>query len=164
VNAYLHLDQFEDRARFSTWLTRIAIHEALARARRGRSTSGAAAMTDGADVDRCHAAAPTPEHQAFASELGRLLEAALDALPDTYRLVFILREVEGMSTAETGDCLDIAEDTVKTRLYRARALLRRELSARAGAATAEAFRFHAVRCDRIVAEVFERIHTDAARR
>jgi RNA polymerase sigma-70 factor (ECF subfamily) len=113
------------------------------------------------DVDRCQTAAPTPEHQAFASELGRLLEAALDALPASYRLVFMLREIEGLSTAETGDCLDIAEDTVKTRLYRARALLRREISARVGAATAEAFRFHAPRCDRVVSGVFGRIREES---
>ena len=163
VNAYFHLDQFEDRARFSTWLTRIAIHEALARARRGQAGSAAGiGAADAQAADRCHTGAPTPEHQAFASELGRLLEAALDALPETYRVVFLLREIEGLSTAETGACLDIAEDTVKTRLYRARALLRRELSARAGAASAEAFRFDAARCDRVVAAAFSRIRTTTA--
>jgi RNA polymerase sigma-70 factor, ECF subfamily len=157
VNAYLHLDQFSDRARFSTWLTKIVIHEALARVRHhsfANLTYCPAALED------FQSNLPDPEHQAFASELRRLLEAAVDALPPSYRIVFVLREIEGLTTTETGNCLDLAEDTVKTRLHRARTLLREELCTRAGAATSDAFRFHAQRCDRVVARVFERIRIE----
>jgi RNA polymerase sigma-70 factor (ECF subfamily) len=161
VNAYFHLDQFADRARFSTWLTKIAIHEALARARRSSFTN----LSKCTDLDKLaqedlHSTLPNPEHQAFASEMSRLLEASIDTLPEAYRIVFILREIEGLSTTETGDCLDLGEDTVKTRLHRARALLREELCARVGAATADAFRFHARRCDRVVGRVFELIRLE----
>jgi RNA polymerase sigma-70 factor (ECF subfamily) len=88
-----------------------------------------------------------------------MLEAALESLPESYRTVFMLREVEGLSTIDTAECLEINEDTVKTRLHRARGLLRDELYARAGAASAEAFQFHASRCDRVVARVLEQIGT-----
>ena len=101
--------------------------------------------------------APDPEHQAFATELKGFLESAVDALPEPHRLVFTLREIEGLSTAETAACLEISEENVKTRLHRARALLRDELFARTGAATAGAFHFHLSRCDRVVAGVFEKI-------
>ncbi len=86
-----------------------------------------------------------------------LLEAAIEAIPATYRAVFVLREVEGLSTAETAQCLDVSEDVVKTRLHRARGYLRAELLERAGAASATAFSLHLSRCDRIVAGVFARL-------
>jgi RNA polymerase sigma-70 factor, ECF subfamily len=155
VNAYFHLNQFAERARFATWLTKIAIHEALARARRRRP------LSEGEPIDtkmvEPASRLPDPEQQAFASEVSRMLEAAVESLPENYRVVFMLREVEGLSTMDTADCLEINEDTVKTRLHRARGLLRDELYARAGAATAEAFQFHAPRCDRVVARVMEQI-------
>ena len=102
-------------------------------------------------------AAPDPERQAFGRELASLIEAAVDTLPDGAREVFVLRDVEGLSTAETADCLSVSADVVKTRLSRARAALRRQLFERAGMAAANAFGFHRSRCDRIVAAVFERI-------
>jgi RNA polymerase sigma-70 factor (ECF subfamily) len=158
LNAFVHLDQFADRARFSTWLTKIAVHEALARARSRRPGASAlpideTAMNDAASTQ------PNPEHQAFAGELRRILESAVDALPQDYRVVFMLRQIEGLSTQETADSLEINEDTVKTRLHRARALLREELYARTGVATVDAFQFHASRCDRVVADVFVLIAT-----
>jgi RNA polymerase sigma-70 factor (ECF subfamily) len=158
VNAFFHLDQFAERARFATWLTRIAVHEALARTRR-RRPADERGSSDDASMDEHPSRLPDPEHQAFASELGRMLEAALESLPESYRTVFMLREVEGLSTIDTAECLEINEDTVKTRLHRARGLLRDELYARAGAASAEAFQFHASRCDRVVARVLEQIGT-----
>jgi RNA polymerase sigma-70 factor (ECF subfamily) len=161
VNAYFHLDQFGERARFSTWLTRIAVNEALARARRRAAhlTLTGSPEMDESSMDHLASTLPNPEHQAFAGELGQLLESAIGALPESYRIVFVLREVEGLSTAETAECVDIGEDTVKTRLHRARGLLRDELYARAGVAARDAFQFHASRCDRVVAGVFERILT-----
>jgi RNA polymerase sigma-70 factor (ECF subfamily) len=97
--------------------------------------------------------APDPERQAYAGELHRLLEDVVDALPETYRTVFMLREIEGLSTAESAEGLGVSEEAVKTRLHRARALVRRAVTARLGDATVEAFAFHAPRCDRVVAAV-----------
>ena len=160
VNAYTHLGQFAGRARFSTWLTRIALHEAIARARRRgtRMESGLAGEEGREDEDvRLAAADPSPEHKAFSAELRTLLEEAIDALPPGYREVFMLREVEGLSTSEAADSLELTDEAVKTRLHRARALLKERLLARTGAEAADAFQFHAVRCDSVVSGVLERI-------
>jgi RNA polymerase sigma-70 factor (ECF subfamily) len=101
--------------------------------------------------------APDPERQASNSEIRRLLEEAVEKLPDAYRTIFMLRDVEDMSTTDAADVLEITEENVKVRLHRARALLRKSLYARAGMERKEAFNFHAVRCDRVVNNVFERI-------
>jgi RNA polymerase sigma-70 factor (ECF subfamily) len=154
VNAYSHLRQFDQRARFSTWLTRIAVHEAIARARRrGRY------MTMEEEVAQPGAASstPDPERQAFARELGRLVESAIDRLPDGAREVFVLRQVEELSTEEAAYVLDVSEAVVKTRLSRARAALRRDLEERAGLAESTAFRFLRPRCDAVVSKVLTRI-------
>jgi RNA polymerase sigma-70 factor (ECF subfamily) len=159
VRAYQHLDQFAGRAKFSTWLTRIAVHEALARQRRGTRYQELNSMSDreGDPMDRLATLAPDPEQQASNSETRRLLEEAVETLPDAYRTIFMLRDVEEMSTIDTAHVLDISEENVKVRLHRARALLRKSLYARAGMERKEAFNFHAVRCDRVVRKVFERI-------
>jgi len=159
VNAFVHLDQFEERAQFSTWLTRIAVHEALARRRR---TNAHASLTTNGDepgdfMETLVAPQPDPERQAYATELGRVLESAVDALPNAYRAVFMLREIEGLSTAETAAGLDLGEEAVKTRLHRARAMVRRSLTDRLGAAASSAFQFHADRCDRVVQAVLTEI-------
>jgi len=108
-------------------------------------------------MDRFASLAPDPEQQASNSEIRRLLEEAVEELPDAYRTIFMLRDVEEMSTADTADVLAITEENVKTRLHRARALLRKSLYVRAGMERREAFSFHAVRCDRVVKNVFDRI-------
>jgi RNA polymerase sigma-70 factor, ECF subfamily len=158
VNAYAHLRQFNGRAQLSTWLTRIAVNEAIARARRqGRYRSLDA---DGPDEVRAIAsrpAPPDPERQAFARELAALLESAVDALPDGCREVFVLRQVQGLSTSETAQTLGVSDDVVKTRLSRARAALRDDLFERAGLAAQNAFTFLGSRCDRIVDFVMGRI-------
>ena len=161
VNAYLHLEQFENRASFSTWLTKIAVYEALARARRRGRFEQTDTIHDGDDetMDALKSRGPDPERQAFIGELHALLESAIEALPGHYRAVFVMREVEGMSTAETAECLEITEETAKTRLHRARLLLREDLYQRAGVVSAAAFPFQAPRCDRVVATVFERIES-----
>ena len=102
-------------------------------------------------------ATPDPERQAFSRELAALLESAIDRLADGPREVFMLRQVEGMSTAEVAGALEVSEDVVKTRLSRARAALRRDLFERAGIQSPEAFRFLRPRCDRVVAAVLARI-------
>jgi RNA polymerase sigma-70 factor (ECF subfamily) len=96
---------------------------------------------------------PDPERQAFTGELRSLLEWAIDGLPNGAREVFVLREVEGLSTAETADALGVSEDVVKTRLSRAKAALRRTVIERTGATAPEVFRFYRPRCDRVVARV-----------
>ena len=158
VNAYSHLRQFDGRSRFSTWLTRIAIHEALARARRrGRYTDMDLEHPSALTVATSTAAPLDPERLALSRELGALMESAIDRLPDGAREVFILRTVEGMSTAEVVAALDVSEAVVKTRLSRARATLRRELSAQTEAVASSTFRFLRPRCDRVVAAVLARI-------
>ena len=159
VRAYEHLNQFAGRAKFSTWLTRIAVHEALARQRRGNRYQELEPMSEreGDPMDRFASLTPNPEQQASNSEIRRLLEEAVDNLPDNYRTVFMLRDIEEMSTTDAADVLEITEENVKVRLHRARALLRKSLYARAGMEKNEAFNFHAIRCDRVVKNVFERI-------
>jgi RNA polymerase sigma-70 factor (ECF subfamily) len=149
LNAFAHLDQFEARARLSTWLTRIVIHEAYARLRQ-HTRQPSAAPPPAAPL-------PSPEQQAYASELNRVIEGAVDELPEPYRLVFMLRDVEGMSTAEAGEALGLGLEAVKTRLHRARAMLRRAVAMRVGAAAADTFQFEAPRCDRVVAHVMHRL-------
>jgi RNA polymerase sigma-70 factor, ECF subfamily len=160
INAFTHLHQFEQRAQFSTWLIRITLHEALARRRR-RNVEASAAMTDrdqdGELMDELIAPDPDPERQAYAAELAQVLEDAVDGLPEAYRIVFALRDVEGLSTAETAAGLSIGEEAVKTRLHRARAMLRRTLAEQFGAVSARAFQFHASRCDRVVSAVLAKI-------
>jgi RNA polymerase sigma-70 factor (ECF subfamily) len=158
VRAYQHLNQFAGRAKFSTWLTRIAVHEALARAqRRSRIDSLDAVTGPNGEVSMPDTSIISPEAQASGREVSALLENALLALPDAYRTIIMLRDVEEMDTAETAEVLAITEENVKVRLHRARALLRRELFTRAGATSSAAFQFPATRCDRVVKTVFERI-------
>jgi RNA polymerase sigma-70 factor, ECF subfamily len=163
VNAFTHLGQFNGSARFSTWLTKIAIHEALARARRRGRYETFDDQSSGAEAFMSSNPVHSPERQAFAGELRGLLEAAIDALPDGMREVFVLREVESLSTAEVAECLGVSEDVVKTRLSRGRAALRRLLMARTGASAPEAFRFYRPRCDRVVTQVLGRISRQQSR-
>jgi RNA polymerase sigma-70 factor (ECF subfamily) len=157
VNAYAHLDQFAGTARFATWLTRITTYEAFARLRR-RGRQQETHMGEGEDaMDGFPTLQPSPEREAFAGELRRALEASLDALPEAYRTIFVLRDVEGLSTAEAAECLEVSEEVVKTRLHRARALLREDLFDRAGLSARTVFSFDGERCDRIVAVVLARL-------
>ena len=159
VNAYANLRQFKGHAQFATWLTRIAINEALARVRRSGRYEAFDEELSVVETFVPMNPAPDPEHQAVTAELRSLLEWAIDALPDGAREVFVLRDVEGLSTAETAASLGVSEDVVKTRLSRARATLRRSLLQRAGASAPDVFRFYRPRCDRVVAAVLARIAT-----
>jgi RNA polymerase sigma-70 factor (ECF subfamily) len=157
VNAFAHLRQFNGKAKFSTWLTRIVINESLSRVRRRDKFEPF--EDEHANVERFPSPQPPrdPERDAATAELRALLEAAIDRLPDGAREVFVLREVEGLSTADAADALGVSEDVVKTRLSRARAALRRDLMEQAGAAAADTFRFYRPRCDRIVSAVLSQI-------
>jgi RNA polymerase sigma-70 factor (ECF subfamily) len=174
VRAFAQLAQFEGRATWATWLTRIAVNEALARVRRrGRFVN---TDIDGLEdrsmeprdrdrdrpVTRASAARsqlpePGPEDLASAREMVAFLERAVDALPDIYRTVFVLREVEGLSTADTAASLEISEELVKVRLHRARGELRRTLESSMGRVQRDLFGFHLTRCDRVVERVMSRI-------
>jgi RNA polymerase sigma-70 factor, ECF subfamily len=159
VRAYAHLNQFNGQAQFSTWLTKIAVYEALARLRgQGRTDNIDLILETNIHVmSSVTRMSRDPETQAYDEELKVVMERAIQSLPATYRSVFVLRAVEGMNVAETAGCLDLSLEAVKTRFHRGRSLLRRELQRRAGVTTAQAFPFHLSRCDRIVAAVFQRI-------
>jgi RNA polymerase sigma-70 factor, ECF subfamily len=179
INAYLHLDQFEERSQFSTWLTRIAVNEAIGRREKTKTAERISERLEenrveknrvekhrveknrGIAVDTFTSSQPSPEHQAYARELQRVLEQAVDELPDNYRTVFMLRDIEGLSTSETGEGLGLGEEAVKTRLHRARAMIRRSVASRIGEVAAGAFTFQAPRCDRVVAYVLEQLNASA---
>lgn len=153
VRAFEQLGRLEDRSAFAAWVCKIVVHEARARLRRRRTVK----EVNGARGQTPQAAPADPEQQALSRQLQRVLADAIDALPLGYRTVFVLREIDGMSTAEVSAALGIREPAVKTRLHRARAALRDELFARIGAAALPPFSFRGERCDRLVATVLRRI-------
>lgn len=152
--AYEHLSEFESRARFSTWLTRIAVHEALARVRRRSRFASFESQSE--EAMPLHSAS-SPEQQTSDVEMRGVLESAVGKLPDEFRSVFVLRAVEGMSGAETAECLGIPEETVKTRLHRARGRLREMVIESIEPAVPSLYEFHLSRCDRVVAAVLRKI-------
>jgi RNA polymerase sigma-70 factor (ECF subfamily) len=159
VSAYQHLDQFAGRSAFPTWLTRIAVHEALRRIRlRNRNVSlddvgddGEALMNDVAETS------PNPEQNASRTELSQLLEETVLGLPSQFRTVIMLREVEGLSISEIAATLDLTEENVKVRLHRGRALARGVIVDRIGTNAKSAFPFMGARCDSVVRVVLSRI-------
>jgi RNA polymerase sigma-70 factor, ECF subfamily len=159
VRGYQHLGEFAGQAKFSTWLTKIAVHEALARLRSRAKSGGSKSASDGdLDImDKLRSDTRDPEMQTYDRELRSVLERAIDTLPDTYRSVFVLRVIEGLDVNETAAALDVGVEAVKTRLHRGRALLRRELERRAGIVAPHMFPFHLSRCDRVVEGVLARI-------
>ncbi len=159
VSAYFHLDGFRGESSFSTWLLRIALHEAYARLRRSRLF----VETDTRELmARMPSTGRNPEEQASDHELGALLQEVIDRLPPMYRTVFVLREIEGLGTIETAECLGLSAENVKVRLHRARARLRDEIATRTGTAAEAVFPFDAPRCDRVVAAVFASIAARSA--
>ncbi len=160
AQAYQHLSQFAGRAKFSTWMTKIAIHEASAR-RRQRSRFVQLGRADSPQA-RAMALTPlpqTPEEQIARAELRQVLESAIDGLPERQRLVQIMRDIEGMSSAETAECLGTNARNVKVLLHRARAGLRKKLYELLGSKASDLFRFRVPRCNRVVDKVFESIDT-----
>lgn len=160
VHAFTNLAAFRGEAQFSTWLTRIALNEALGRQRQRRSTTGLEdiGMKDFSDSQIVQfptsLAMADPEAETSRSEARRLLEHAVDALPDDFRAVFILRDIEGMSTEETAACLDIRPETAKTRLHRARRMMRSLIEKQLTGAFSALFPFDGSRCvamaDRVI--------------
>jgi RNA polymerase sigma-70 factor (ECF subfamily) len=163
VRAYEHLVQFAGDAKFSTWLTKIAVYEAIARVRsraKGREIKSAP-DADQDIMNTLRSDARDPEMQTYDHELRLVLERAIDNLPDLYRSVFVLRVIEGLDVNETAAALDLGTEVVKTRLHRGRALLRKELERRAGIVAPQIFPFHLSRCDRVVEGVFRRLDLEA---
>lgn len=161
LQAYRALDGFRGEARLSTWLVRIVANVALMRRRRN-ARAALVVPLDG--TDGIPGAPPEemtdpsgPEAEAMAGELRQLLEARIDALPDAYREVFVLRAVEELSSEEAAAVLGIPEGTVRTRFFRARGLLRESLAKEVDFALGEVFGFAGERCDRIVAKVLSAI-------
>lgn len=158
VLAYSKLNTFRGGSRFSTWLTQIALNEARGRLRHHRRhPSVSLNAVEESPMPDSASSPPTPEAQASGRELTALIERAVDALPEPYRVVFVLRDIDGMDTKDTSSVLDVSQDVVKTRLSRARATLRQTIEQLVGSAATDAFGFHASRCDRIVARVFEQL-------
>ena len=163
LRAFTRLSEFRAEASLSTWLTRIAVNEALDRRRRRRRTVGLHAVDEAArQGDSRMAMFPPfrvtdPEAEAARAEVRRLLERAIDQLPGPFRVVFVMRVVEGMSTEETASYVGLREETVKTRLYRARRLLRDMLEDNLVSVLADAFPFEGERCDRVSETVLERL-------
>jgi RNA polymerase sigma-70 factor (ECF subfamily) len=163
VRAFSHLDQFRGEALFSTWLTRIVLNEALGRVRRRRNLVALSTL-DHAKLGQAQLlmfptspALSDPEADAARSQLRRLIEPAIDALPEAFRAVFVMRDVEDMSVEETAAYLGVRPETVKTRLHRARRLLRAALDAQLGTTLKDAFPFEGARCVRVAALVIERL-------
>lgn len=154
VRAFEHLAEYAGRARFSTWLTRIAVYEALARVRRDRRASPLDASGEAHTMADQQA---TPEQRLENAELGAITEAAIDDLPQDFRIVFMLRAVEQLSVADVAQVLEIPEDTVKTRYFRARERLKRSLMHQLEASAADCFAFGSARCDRLVQVVLARL-------
>lgn len=159
VLAYEHLNQFSGEAPFGAWLTRIAVNEALSRLRNAKHYDES--HGEGDRMDRFVSPSVSPEQAAANSEMVRLLEALIEDLPDGNRAVFVLRDVEGMSTAESSHALGISEENVKVRLHRARVMLRRGLSAYVTREGRNTLTFHAQRCDRVVSNVLASIRADS---
>ena len=168
--AYRAMDRFRGDAKLSTWLVRIVVNEATGRLRK-RSRAAQVIRIDGGgeqdsetpEVSMKEDPSETPERAALRSETRRLLERHIDALPGTFRTVFMLRAVEEMTVEETAAALDIPQATVRTRYFRAKALLREALSREIDFALEDAFAFAGARCDRIVAGVLARLDDLQAR-
>jgi RNA polymerase sigma-70 factor (ECF subfamily) len=161
VRAFTRLADFRGESSFRTWLTRIVINEAYGRLRRRRPTidweSAEPALAAAAQIIAFPASSsrPDPETAMAQNEIHQLLERAIAALPERFRTVLVARLVEEMSIEETADLLGLRPETVKTRLHRARLLLRDDLERQVGPALTSAFPFAGARCeclaDRVVA-------------
>jgi RNA polymerase sigma-70 factor (ECF subfamily) len=156
VRAYEHLAEFRGEASFGTWVSRIAVYEALARVRREHRFRP---LTP--PIEEATAVPPesdrSPEQLVNDQQLRGVLEKAIDALPDDFRSVFVLRAVEQLSGAETAECLGIPEETVKTRLHRAKHKLQELVARSMDANFQHAYEFHLTRCDRVVGGVLRRL-------
>ncbi|RFB83169.1 RNA polymerase subunit sigma [Rhizobium leguminosarum bv. trifolii] len=162
IKAFASLSAFRGEAELSTWLTRIALNEALGRVRAQKTTTGLEeidmqATSAGGQVVQFPSSlsATDPEIELSRSQARHLLEQAVDELPDDFRAIFVLRDVEGMSTDEAASYLGIRPETAKTRLHRARKMMRQSIEKRLSGAFSALFPFDGARCafmaDRVIA-------------
>jgi RNA polymerase sigma-70 factor, ECF subfamily len=165
VRAFTHLDGFRGEAQFSTWLTRIALNEALGRLRTTVDLKDIDTINDQGEARVIYLPSARqdsdPEAAAARAEVRRLLERAMDELPAPFRMVLVLRDIEEMSTEETAAHLGLRPETVKTRLHRARRLLRQSLDRTLSSAVRDVFPCAGARCARITEAVLDRLGIDA---
>jgi RNA polymerase sigma-70 factor (ECF subfamily) len=162
VRAFTHLDGFRGESGLSTWLSRIAINEALGRARARKPNVGLGALPEAvleAEIIPFpfSPAASDPEKSMAQREIQLVVERAIDELPDVFRMVFIARVMEGLSIEETSELLGVKPETVKTRLHRARTMLRENVEKKIGPVVMDAFPFAGWRCERLTAAVLKRL-------
>jgi RNA polymerase sigma-70 factor, ECF subfamily len=161
VRAFTHLDHFRGDSSLSTWLSRIAINEALGRLRREPPRVELSSMSpetlEAQIIPFPLAAGIDPEKTMAQREIQHVVEHAIDELPEPFRLVFITRVVEGMNVGETAEILNLKPETVKTRLHRARAMLRENVERKIGPVIMEAFPFAGRRCERLTEAVLKRL-------
>jgi RNA polymerase sigma-70 factor (ECF subfamily) len=164
VNAYASLGSFRGEAHLATWLTRIVLNEALGRRRRQRPVVGlevldAGSWRGGPAMSETHGPAgdADPERAVARRQVRQLIETAVDGLPEGFRVVFVMRDVQELSIEETADVLGLPPATVKTRLHRARQQLRRTLDAQLSSVLGEAFPFDGARCSHTADVVLQRI-------
>lgn len=162
VRAFTHLADFRGDSSLSTWLSRIAMNEALGRLRRERPAVELSSLPQGtleAQIIQfpLMSGADDPEKTMAQREIQHVVEGAIDELPEPFRIVFITRVVEGMNVEETAEILDLKPETVKTRLHRARAMLRDHVEKKIGPIVMEAFPFAGRRCDRLTEAVLKRL-------
>ena len=169
LDAYRHLGDFRGDSELSTWLTRIVVNHALMRLRREKRRSSIVPFQSMTAPDGETPETQVPDNRsespsagAIRAETRRILERRIDELPHSFRTVFVMREVEDMSMEEIAECLSISSATVRTRLFRARALLREALARDIDLATGDVFAFAGARCDRIVANVLARLSAEGA--
>ncbi|MEO8504933.1 MAG: RNA polymerase sigma factor [Acidobacteriota bacterium] len=165
LDAYSHMKDFRGEALFSTWLTRIVVNRALMRLRSQRRHRVVVSMgerqepeSESKEVDVVDEKSESPSNATLRAEVRRMLERRIDELPVAFRTVFVMREVEDMTVQETADALSIPAATVRSRLFRARALLREAMTRDMDVATGDVFAFAGGRCDRVVAGVLARCH------
>jgi RNA polymerase sigma-70 factor (ECF subfamily) len=163
LQAFRSIGGFRNDAKLSTWLVRIVVNVALARLRKLRRGAEVIPIETGPEGDCCDQvvdeAAQQPERETLRSEARRIIESKIDELPGAFRTVFMLREVEEMTVEEAAQALGIPEATVRTRHFRAKALLRASLAAEIDVAIEGAFAFLGERCDRIVEGVMARLRS-----
>jgi len=160
LRAFRELAGFRGEARFATWLTRIACHEALARANKRRRLVPIQGGDGGGEPPEPPAEALSPERDLENRELQVLLRDAVEVLPDPLRAVFCLREIELLSTEETADALGLTVENVRVRLHRAKRSLRQTVDDRIGREVRRLYLFDGARCDRQVENVFAALHLE----
>jgi RNA polymerase sigma-70 factor, ECF subfamily len=162
VRAFTHLEDFRGDSSLATWLARIAMNEALGRLRRQRPSVDVDSLAPGvleAQIIQfpLSATSEDPEKSMAQREIQHVVEHAIDELPDAFRIVFITRVIEGMNVEETAEILGLKPETVKTRLHRARAMLRENVENKIGPVVMEAFPFAGKRCERLTEAVMKRL-------